>query len=278
MSRPNLILLLLLCALPLAGAQAGNVTATGMLGAAAGDGAEKATEPRTLRLTSRSVVRSSPNGRIVDIWDPDALLTSRAVQGDWVRISGHFPDDGPWQPLSEPLWVSRHYVAEMPKRSQPKRNRPEGIDRYIVVDKSTFELTVFEKREGWEKEQEILSTTVALGMDRCLPKEKGGRCYYTDPGEYQVRWKVHDPEGIEWCIPKFMEKEYASSVAAGKRCFRGSIGSHALNIGKSYAIHGTSNPASLGKRASHGCVRARNDVMERIYALMETGDKVYIVD
>lgn len=146
----------------------------------------------------------------------------------------------------------------------------------MQIDKSTFELEVIEERN--ENKEVIFKTTVALGMDRCLPEEKGGRCYYTDPGEYHVRWKVHDPQGIEWCIPKSMEKEYASAIARGKRCFRGALGNHALNIGKTYAIHGTSNPSSLGKRVSHGCIRTANEAVKKLYSLMEEGDKVYIIE
>ena len=77
---------------------------------------------------------------------------------------------------------------------------------------------------------------------------------------------------------KEMEKENARDIAAGKRCFKGAIGSHALNIGKTYAIHGTRNTASLGKKVSHGCVRTENQKMAKIYDLMDVGDKVYIVD
>jgi hypothetical protein len=232
---------------------------------------------RTYQLKTIAVVRSAPEGGIVDVWNSDTLFTSNEIKGDWVKVTGHFPDGLQWQPSSQSAWINRHYLTAV-KRSAPPipSNRPEGVIRYIEVDKSSFELRVIEKRDN--EKTILLKTTVAVGMDRCLPKEKGGQCYYTDPGEYQVRWKVYDPEGIEWCIPKSMEKEYAASISRGKRCFRGGIGSHALNIGKTYAIHGTNNQTSLGRKVSHGCVRTANNKMARIYDLMDVGDKVYIVE
>lgn len=231
---------------------------------------------QTYALTTIAVVRDAPNGRIVDIWNSDTRFTSNVADGNWVRVTGYFPDDD-WQPNARPLWIDRHYVSTFqPKNIVQRSTRPAGIVRYIEVDKNNFELRVVEEKE--KEKSVIFKTVVALGMDRCLPKEKGGRCYYTEPGEYQVRWKVHDPEGIEWCIPESMEKEYANSIARGKRCFRGAIGSYALNIGKTYAIHGTSNPRSLGKKVSHGCVRTANTDMEKIFKLMDVGDKVFIVE
>lgn len=238
---------------------------------------EKQTTAQTYQLTTISVVRSAPDGAIVDIWNGGTLFTSNQAEGDWIRITGHFPDGNTWKPNGQSAWINRHYASTLKRKPQPKpSNRPDGVIRYIEVDKSDFELRVVEKSD--EQKKVLLKTTVAVGMDRCLPKEKGGKCYYTEPGEYHVRWKVYDPEGIEWCIPKSMEKEYASSIAQGKRCFRGPLGKYALNIGKTYAIHGTSNPASLGKKVSHGCVRTANQQMARIYSLMDEGDKVYIVD
>ena len=232
---------------------------------------------KTYQLKTIAVVRSAPEGKIVDVWNSSTLFTSNEVKGDWVKVTGHFPDGNTWQPNSHSAWVNRHYITTVKRKPRPKpSNRPDGVIRYIEVDKSDFELRVVEKTE--EEQKVLLKTTVAVGMDRCLPKEKGGKCYYTEPGEYHVRWKVYDPEGIEWCIPKSMEKEYSSSISRGKRCFRGPLGSHALNIGKTYAIHGTSNPASLGKKVSHGCVRTANQKMAKIYELMDVGDKVYIVD
>jgi lipoprotein-anchoring transpeptidase ErfK/SrfK len=223
------------------------------------------------------VVRCAPEGSIVDIWDSNTLLTSSEIQGDWVRVTGHFPDGGNWQPSGQQAWINRHYLTSVKRPPQPKpSNRPAGAIRYIEVEKSSFELRVVEQRDA--KREVLLKTTVAIGMDRCLPQEKGGRCYYTEPGEYNVRWKVHDPEGIEWCIPKSMEQEYRQDLDRGERCFRGAIGSHALNIGKSYAIHGTSKTNSLGRKISHGCVRTANPKMAQIYELMDVGDKVYIIE
>lgn len=229
---------------------------------------------KTFRLATASVIRQGPDGRIVDIWERDTLFTALSDQGEWLRISGHFPA-GRWQPHSQGWWIRKDYAHEAsPGHDAPTPAPIEGSPRFIVVDKSDFRLTVFEERA--EQHAAIFNTTVALGMDRCLPKTKGGRCYYTDPGDYQVRWKVHDPSGIEWCIPKHMEKEYPRAIARGQRCFRGPLGQYALNIGKSYAIHGTNNTASLGKKASHGCIRVANNAMKTLYRLMRQGDKVYI--
>jgi lipoprotein-anchoring transpeptidase ErfK/SrfK len=45
---------------------------------------------------------------------------------------------------------------------------------------------------------------------------------------------------------------------------------------KGYGIHGTNAPASIGKAASHGCIRLRNRDMERLFSMLRTGDVVHI--
>lgn len=43
---------------------------------------------------------------------------------------------------------------------------------------------------------------------------------------------------------------------------------------KGYGIHGTNAPKSIGKNASHGCVRLRNSDVEDLYKLVAIGDTV----
>jgi len=43
---------------------------------------------------------------------------------------------------------------------------------------------------------------------------------------------------------------------------------------KGYGIHGTNQPASVGRRASHGCIRMRNRDMEELFELVRAGDVV----
>ena len=42
------------------------------------------------------------------------------------------------------------------------------------------------------------------------------------------------------------------------------------------AIHGTSDPSSVGRAASHGCIRVQNDVARRLLRLVGTGSPVVI--
>lgn len=48
-----------------------------------------------------------------------------------------------------------------------------------------------------------------------------------------------------------------------------------LNI-KGYGIHGTNAPRSIGRAASHGCIRLRNRDMERLFTMLRLGDAVQI--
>lgn len=234
------------------------------------------TPAKTLRLLNDNTpVSNLPNGEIIDHWNGGTLFTSNKEHQEWIQVTGHFPDKV-WQPMPTPTWINKQHIEDI--SAPPLYPRDKGSKRYILIDKTTFELKVIDQSNGIETQR--YTTNVGLGMDGCLTADEGGKCYYTEAGEYQVRWKVYDPDGIEWCVPKDMEKEkkYAKDIAEGKRCYQGALGRFALNIGKTYAIHGTTNNDSIGKNASHGCVRARNDEMETIWRYMEVGDKVIIIE
>ncbi|GHV09304.1 hypothetical protein AGMMS50229_19200 [Campylobacterota bacterium] len=233
-------------------------------------------EPKSFRLIEDAAVMNAPaNGAAVDIWTKDTRLTSNEERGALVRITGYFPN-GRWQKTTNEWWIDRKSLEDITPPAELPRQK--GAIRTILVDKSRFTITVTES--VGKLTTVLFSTRVGLGIDECLTQDEGGRCYYTEAGTYKVEFKVYDPDGIEWCIPKSMEKEarYRKDVASGQRCFRGSLGKVALNIGKTYAIHGTSNPRSIGKRSSHGCIRVVNADAERLFRLMRVGDPVLIVE
>ncbi len=43
---------------------------------------------------------------------------------------------------------------------------------------------------------------------------------------------------------------------------------------RGYGIHGTTNPRSIGRPASHGCIRMRNSDVEELFGLVAVGDPV----
>ena len=45
---------------------------------------------------------------------------------------------------------------------------------------------------------------------------------------------------------------------------------------KGYGIHGTNAPRSIGKAASHGCIRMRNRDILQFFAMVNVGDTVEI--
>jgi lipoprotein-anchoring transpeptidase ErfK/SrfK len=45
---------------------------------------------------------------------------------------------------------------------------------------------------------------------------------------------------------------------------------------KGFGIHGTNEPQSIGKAASHGCIRLRNRDVEQFFTMVRVGDTVHI--
>ena len=43
---------------------------------------------------------------------------------------------------------------------------------------------------------------------------------------------------------------------------------------KGYGIHGTNVPSSIGRNASHGCIRMRNHDVEELFEIVAVGDAV----
>jgi hypothetical protein len=54
------------------------------------------------------------------------------------------------------------------------------------------------------------------------------------------------------------------------------LGTHKLEIGDSYLIHGTDAETTIGEAVSHGCVRMYNEDVARVYSLVPVGAPVYI--
>jgi hypothetical protein len=61
-----------------------------------------------------------------------------------------------------------------------------------------------------------------------------------------------------------------------QRRYKGIMGTRRLYLGDGYGIHGTDHPESIGRAASHGCVRLRNADIEKLYDMVPVGTPVYI--
>lgn len=57
------------------------------------------------------------------------------------------------------------------------------------------------------------------------------------------------------------------------------LGTRWMGLGyKGYGIHGTNRPRSIGKAASHGCIRMRNHDVEDLFGRVQVGDPVELVN
>jgi lipoprotein-anchoring transpeptidase ErfK/SrfK len=65
-------------------------------------------------------------------------------------------------------------------------------------------------------------------------------------------------------------------VGTRARQFPDVLGTHRLNLGDGYALHGTQQVKQLGQSVSHGCVRLHNDDIARLFEMASVGDEVII--
>jgi len=54
------------------------------------------------------------------------------------------------------------------------------------------------------------------------------------------------------------------------------LGTHKLEMGNGYLIHGTNEAYSIGEAVSHGCIRMYNEDVEKLFSLVDAGTRIYI--
>lgn len=76
----------------------------------------------------------------------------------------------------------------------------------------------------------------------------------------------------------FDGKIFIPPLGTNQRRVPNALGTRKLDMGDGYLIHGTNpyNSDSVGGAVSHGCVRMRNDEVERLYSMVPVGTPVYI--
>jgi len=86
----------------------------------------------------------------------------------------------------------------------------------------------------------------------------------TPTGEFQIVSRVSNPA---YYSP-------GTVIPAGKD---NPVGTRWLGLSqKGYGIHGTNAPRTIGRAASHGCIRLRNRDMEWLFTMLRVGDVVRI--
>src|SRR5262249_41186551 len=118
-----------------------------------------------------------------------------------------------------------------------------------VIDREAFTLTI--TLHGTSVKQYAIAT---------------GRDGSTPTGEFEGKSRVENPE---------RRSPEGDFFAAGDAA--NPLGSRWLGFGEGgYGIHGTTDPSSIGRMASRGCVRLNNDDVLEVYDFLTLGSKVSI--
>ncbi len=144
---------------------------------------------------------------------------------------------------------------------------PDAPRKGIVINLATMRLFEF---KGDSESLAVLTYPVGVGTEeRPSPT-----------GQMYVEHKVTQPT---WHVPASIAKDHLkkgdplpAAVLPGPL---NPLGEYALYLSKSsYLIHGTNKPASIGLRATNGCIRLYPEDVKKLYANTPVKTPVYIVN
>ncbi|WP_246944650.1 L,D-transpeptidase [Bacillus pinisoli] len=134
----------------------------------------------------------------------------------------------------------------------PLGPNPLPGDPYIIVNKNTHELAFFNKGEL----QQVYPVGTGLFDD------------FTPEGTFTITVKAKDPY--------YRRKNIMGGSPENPLGSRW-IGFDALETdGRTYGVHGTNNPSSIGKAVSQGCIRMHNEHVNQLFDLVPLGTKIFI--
>lgn len=74
----------------------------------------------------------------------------------------------------------------------------------------------------------------------------------------------------------FDETLFIPPVGSRNRKIQGELGKYKLDTGGGILLHGTPHQSSIGKAATHGCIRLRDEDIEWLYTYLPIGTRIYI--
>ncbi|HEX3109637.1 MAG TPA: L,D-transpeptidase [Thermoanaerobaculia bacterium] len=146
------------------------------------------------------------------------------------------------------------------------------VGTVITVDIATNTLYLFEDGDA------VVKSPVATGTGKILVHGDDEWAFHTPRGHLKVLRKIVDPV---WRKPDWAFIEAGDPVPPAdspKRFVKGELGKYALDLGEGILIHGTEDVDSIGKRASHGCIRLPADALDKVYHSVKVGTDVYIFE
>lgn len=104
-----------------------------------------------------------------------------------------------------------------------------------------------------------------------------GRYAWSTPlGATEVVGKRKDPV---WTVPESIREEDPTLPERVPPGPNNPLGRHAIYLGMTgYLLHGTNKPWGIGMRVTHGCIRLYPEHIARLFAGVEAGTPVRIVD
>ncbi len=222
---------------------------------------------RSLRVLRDSVVTTRARGAAPNV--APYIIVSLAENRLWVRESG---DD---------IFTTR--VASGSGRTlvgngrgqQYKFDTPRG--RLTVLSKETAPAWVPPDWHFVEKAGRKKAGILRMRRGQIIPVSDG---VITTRGSEVIK------RGRDGSVQVLTATDGSELFAGGKiiippfgtnaRRYKEILGTHRLNLGDGYALHGTNNPNSIGGSVSHGCVRLRNEDIETLYRMIPVGTAVYI--
>ena len=161
-------------------------------------------------------------------------------------------------------------AAGKPVEGLPDDAPREGL--VISIDVSKNHAYFF--RDG----QLLADGPAATGSEKLLIHGDDMWYFHTPRGHLKVLEKIRDPI---WTKPDWAFIEAGERIPPGNsplRQAKGVMGNYALSLGDGIFIHGTDDPDSLGKKASHGCIRLGEKMLRTMWPLVKIGTDVYIFD
>lgn len=135
----------------------------------------------------------------------------------------------------------------------PLGPNPLPGDPFVIVNKTKNELALINENK--------VQTVVSVGTGRTQE--------LTPEGLFTIIVKAKEPYFRRGNIPGGDPKN-----PLGARW----IGFDAKDTdGRTYGIHGTNQPATIGKYVSQGCIRSQNEVISSLFPLIPLGTKILVI-